>query len=152
MQRDIKIKWFYPYPPETIWEHLTNPELLQQWTSIKEFEPIVGFEFEQHERPKPSRNWNGIMYHKIIEIIPLKRLSYTFQGGPKKGIITLDTIVTWILEPKENGTELRLEHTGFKGTKNYITSFIMELGWKNHIAKKFKKTLLDSIYDSQSIR
>lgn len=27
MKHDVKLKWFYPYPPEMIWECLTNPEI-----------------------------------------------------------------------------------------------------------------------------
>lgn len=50
------------------------------------------------------------MYHKILEI-----------------------------EPKDEGTELRLEHTGFAGPKNILTSFIMEIGWRKIVNKKLKK-------------
>lgn len=142
MKRSINLKWQFPnHSSETIWEYLTNPSLLSQWTKIKEFEPIVGFEFNQQQPPQPKLGWDGMMYHKVIEVIPKEKLSYTFQGGPGKGVITLDTIVTWRLKPHGNGTTLELEHSGFEGLKNYLTSFIMELGWKNHIIKKLKKAL-----------
>jgi uncharacterized protein YndB with AHSA1/START domain len=141
MKRTIKLKWHFPHPPETVWEYLTNPDLLSQWTKIKDFKSVVGFEFTQQERPQPKRGWDGMMYHRILEVIPNEKLSYTFQAGPEKGVITLDTIVTWRLKPDDNGTTLELEHSGFEGLKNYMTSFIMELGWKNHIIKKLKSAL-----------
>ncbi|SEI72538.1 hypothetical protein SAMN05216327_103449 [Dyadobacter sp. SG02] len=39
MRRDIKLKWFYPYPLEMIWECLTNPETLAKWSPMKDFNP-----------------------------------------------------------------------------------------------------------------
>ncbi|CAG5004915.1 hypothetical protein DYBT9275_03474 [Dyadobacter sp. CECT 9275] len=141
MKRDVKVQWFYPHPPEVIWECLTNQELLNKWTFIKDFKPVVGHEFEAHAKPRKSQGFDGIMYHKVLEVIPLKKLSYTFRGGPQKGVITLDTIVTWTLTPKNGGTELKVEQSGFEGTKNYFTSFIMELGWKKILSKKITKAL-----------
>lgn len=141
MQRDIRLTWFYNYPPETIWNFLSKPELLRLWTKVNDFRPETGFEFFQQEKPNPSKGWDGMMYHKVLEVIPFKKLSYTFQGGPEKCSISLDTVVTWTLIPKNGGTELQLEHTGFEGAKNYFTSYILELGWKNNVAKKFKKAL-----------
>ncbi len=141
MKRDIKLKWFYHYPPEKIWECLTNPEILRQWSPMKDFKPEIGFECQSQQPPRPSQNWDGIMYHKILEIVPFERLSYSFQGGPSPGIVTLDTVVTRILVPKDGGTELQLEHTGFSGPKNMLTSFIMEFGWKKIVGKKFTKII-----------
>lgn len=141
MKRKIHLKWNLPHPPETVWEYLTNTDLLSQWTKIKDFKPVVGYEFTQQERAQPKRGWDGMMYHKVLEVIPGKKLSYTLQGGPEKGVITLDTVVTWQLKPHSDGTTLELIHTGFEGIKNYMTSFIMELGWRNHVIKKLKKAL-----------
>jgi uncharacterized protein YndB with AHSA1/START domain len=141
MKRDIHLKWFYNYPPETIWECLTNPEILKQWSPMKDFKPEIGFSCQSQQRPRPSQNWDGIMYHTILEIVPMKRLSYSFKGGPKPGEFNLDTVVTWTLEPKDGGTELHLAHTGFTGTKNYFTSFIMEFGWKKIVGKKLHKVM-----------
>lgn len=141
MKRDIKLKWFYPYPPEVIWECLTNPEILVKWSPMKDFKPEIGFECQSQQKARPAQNWDGIMYHKILEIVPMKRLSYSFKGGPRPGEYNLDTVVTWILEPKDGGTELHLEHTGFTGAKNMLTSFIMEMGWKKIVGKKLKKII-----------
>jgi uncharacterized protein YndB with AHSA1/START domain len=142
MQRDIKLNWFYPYPPETIWECLTEPELLKQWSlSSGEFRAEVGFKWMEARKPKPRLNWDGKMYFEVLEVIPFKKLSYSFKGGPREGVFTLDTIVTWTLAPKGDGTELRLEHTGFRGMQMYFTSFMMELGWKKHLSKKLIRVL-----------
>ena len=141
MKRDIKLQWFYPYPIETIWECLTEPEILKQWSPMKDFKPEIGFECQTIQPPRRAQNWDGIMYLKILEIVPQQRLSYSFKGGPSPGVVTLDTIVTWILIPKDGGTELQLEHTGFTGAKNFFTSFIMEMGWKKIVNKKLTKVI-----------
>jgi uncharacterized protein YndB with AHSA1/START domain len=141
MKKDIKLSWFYPYPPETIWECLTDPEILKQWSPMKDFKPEIGFESQTQQAPRKSLDWDGITYYKVLEIEPLKRLSYSFKGGPKPGVINLDTVVTWILVPKNGGTELQLEQTGFSGARNMVSAFIMEFGWKKIVGKKLKTAM-----------
>ncbi|SFM64745.1 Uncharacterized conserved protein YndB, AHSA1/START domain [Chitinophaga sp. YR627] len=152
MKRDIKLKWFYPHPVETIWECLTNPELLAQWNlNSGDFRAETGFKWMAASRPRPKMDWDGKMYFEVLEVIPLQKLSYSFKGGPRPGEYNLDTIVSWTLVPKDGGTELHLEQTGFTGMKNYISSFIMEMGWKNKVAKRFQKVLSNLSNDSTTI-
>jgi uncharacterized protein YndB with AHSA1/START domain len=141
MKRDIKIEWNLPYSIDKVWDMLTKKELVIKWIpAISDFSPIVGFEFEQHQ--KARGDWDGIIYHKVIDLIPLKLFSYTFQSGPKKGTITMDTIVTFKLtSDNKNVTKLQLEHSGFVGARNCMTSLILEFGWKKQIAKRFKSIL-----------
>lgn len=137
MKRDIKLKWYYPYPVEVVWDCLTNPEKLKEWSSLNktsDFKPEVGFRWMEEQ--KPRKGWDGKMYFQVLEVIPFKKLSYSFKGGPNPQEMTLDTVVTWILEPKEDGTEVHLHHTGFTGMKNVMTSFIMEFGWKKILGKR----------------
>lgn len=142
MKRDIHLKWYYPHSQEVIWDCLTKPEILKEWWLTQEdFKAEVGYKWMDVRKPKPAMNWDGKMYFEILEVIPLKKLSYSFKGGPREGVYNLDTIVTWTLIPKDNGTELHLAHTGFSGAKNYFTSFIMEMGWKKGIAKRFQRAL-----------
>lgn len=142
MKRDIRIEWFYPHPVETIWQCLTDPALLKQWSlSSGDFKAEPGFKWMEVKPARPAMGWDGKMYFEVLEVDPMKKLTYSFKGGPGEGVINLDTVVTWTLIPKDNGTVLILEHTGFRGAKNIFTSFIMELGWKNKVAKRFQKTL-----------
>jgi len=94
-----------------------------------DFKPEVGHKFMFTTKPKIKVGFDGNIYCEVLEIIPFQKLSYSWKGGPGKGKITLDSIVTWTLTPKDNGTELQLDHTGFKGMKNYITYLIMNKGW-----------------------
>jgi uncharacterized protein YndB with AHSA1/START domain len=65
----------------------------------------------------------------------LEKLSYTWKGGPGNGVITLDSIVTWTLTDKDNGTELHLEHTGFKEVNNIMMFTAMNEGWLRNMGK-----------------
>ena len=142
MKRNIKIEWEFPYSSEKVWEMLTNLDLIKKWApAVNDFKPIEGFEYEQHQ--KGRGDWDGIIYHRIIHLDPLKKLSYTFQSGSKKGVITMDTIVTFNLIPYENGTKVQFEHAGFVGFKNCLTSYILESGWKKQIAKRFNNILAE---------
>jgi len=144
MQREIKYTWFYQHSPEIIWDYLTKPELLSQWLMENNFQPIVGYEFQFNAKPKVKIGFDGIIYCKVLEIIPFKRLSYTWKGGPNPNKITLDSVVTWTLNAKDNGTELTLEQTGFVGIKNYIAYLMMNKGWAK-IGKRFNEHLNKNI-------
>jgi len=142
MRKDIKLKWFYAYPVETIWKCLTNPEILKEWwVNTGEFKAEVGFKWMEVSKPRKQFDWDGKMYFEILEVVPLKKLSYSFKGGPRPGEYNLDTVVTWTLIQREEGTELHLEQTGFSGFKNYMSAFIMEIGWKKQVSKRFKISL-----------
>jgi uncharacterized protein YndB with AHSA1/START domain len=118
MAKIIKHQFFFPHPPETVWECLTNAELMAQWLMKNDFQPIVGHDFQFRTGPIPSLNFDGIFYCKVLEIGPLKKLSYSWKSGPGGGKITLDSVVLWQLEPKDEGTEVLLEHSGFAKKEN----------------------------------
>ena len=136
MHKDIKQFWYFEQPPATVWKYLTSSELLAEWLMENDFKPIVGHQFQFRTKPKIKFGFDGIVYCEVLEIIPEKKLSYSWKGGPKKGIIKLDSLVTWTLKPKDKGTELILEHTGFKGWKNYISYLVMDKGWGYKIRKR----------------
>jgi uncharacterized protein YndB with AHSA1/START domain len=152
MKRSIKLKWFYPYPVETVWNCITDPDKLKEWSNLSrasDFKAEVGFRWMEEQ--KPRRGWDGKMYFEVLEVIPLKKLSYSFKGGPDPSTMTLDTIVTWTLITKNGGTELRLEHTGFEGLKGLVTSLIMEKGWNKHYAKKLMKYLTEMEHEHSQL-
>ena len=47
----------------------------------------------------------------------------------------LDTVVTWILSRTENGTRLRLVHSGFVMPKNASALKTMGEGWKKVVPR-----------------
>jgi hypothetical protein len=58
----------------------------------------------------------------------------SWKGGNGSGIITLDTVVVWTLEPKDNGTNLFLSHTGYK-EENLSIFLGMDKGWFEKLKK-----------------
>lgn len=137
MKTEIKHKWFYNQSAEDIWEYLTKAELIEKWLMPNDFEPKVGHEFKFKTNPIPSLGLDGNFYCKVLEIIPLKKLVYSWKGGMDKNNLTLKTIVEWTLETKENGTELRLVHSGFKKENSSILTAMFD-GWDKNIQKMFK--------------
>jgi len=81
MAKIIKHQFFYPHPTETVWEYLTNPELMAQWLMKNDFQPIVGHDFQLRTGPILSLDFDGIFYCKVLEIVPFKKLSYSWKSA-----------------------------------------------------------------------
>ena len=135
MTRSIKHQFFFPHPPKMVWEYLTNPELMELWLMKNNFQPIVGADFQFRTNPIPSLDFDGIFYCKVLEIVPFKKLSYSWRSGPGEGKITLDSVVIWQLESTDKGTELFLEHSGFEKKENLDFYNGLMHGW----LEKFNK-------------
>lgn len=134
MKNTIKHTFHYSHPVEDVWDYLTKPELIAQWLMENDFKPVVGHEFKFKTRPLPQFNFDGIAYCKVLEVVPLQKLSYTWKGGPGNGETNLDSVVVWTLTPTANGTELHLEHSGFVDENTTIFA-AMDAGWGKNIAK-----------------
>ena len=135
MTRVIKHQFFFPHPPETVWEYLTKPELMELWLMKNNFQAIVGLDFQFRTNPIPSLDFDGIFHCRVLEIVPFKKLSYSWQGGPGEGKITLDSVVEWKLEPKDKGTALFLEHSGFAKEENLNFYKGLTDGWLKQVQK-----------------
>ena len=159
MTRTIKMKTVLPHSPEKVWAALTNAKLLGKWFMENNIEPEVGHYFTF--RMAPQKGWNGITHCEVLTVEPQKRIAYTYCGeatGEKalacagihsdaadkisKGIFAkLDTLLSFQLEPTCGGTILAMEHSGYKGLKLVLVSFIMQIGWKKQLRKKLPKLL-----------
>jgi uncharacterized protein YndB with AHSA1/START domain len=130
--QDIVVDEIFPHAPETIWKTLTTGELIGRWMMApKGFEPVEGnrFTFET----TPAGAWDGIIRCQVLEAVPNERLAYAWKGGHEENVgygSRLDTIVTFILSRVENGTRLRLVHSGFVLPKNDTAFKNMSEGWK----------------------
>lgn len=135
MTKCIKHQLFFPQPPEMVWEYLTKPELMELWLMKNDFQPIVGVDFQFRTNPIPSLAFDGIFYCKVLEIVPFRKLSYSWKSGPGEGEITLDSVVVWKLQPTDKGTELFLEHSGFEKEENLNFYNGLTDGWLKNIQK-----------------
>jgi uncharacterized protein YndB with AHSA1/START domain len=83
------------------------------------FEPIEGKRFTYQTTPAGA--WDGTIHCRVLEVKPNERLTYAWKGGHEGNVgcgSPLDTVVTFILSKAENGTRLRLIHSGFVLPKN----------------------------------
>jgi uncharacterized protein YndB with AHSA1/START domain len=135
MKRSINHQYFFAHPPETVWGYLTKPELMAQWLMENDFQPIVGLDFQFRTSPIPRLNFDGIFYCKVLEVVPFKKLSYSWNSGPGNGEINLESVVVWKLEPKDKGTQVFLEHSGFEKPENLDLYNGLMHGW----LEKFQK-------------
>jgi len=97
----IQLEQIIEHPPAKVWEALTNPAIHALWWAAGDVRPIVGHRFTLDMGP-----W-GQQPCEVVAVEPERLLSYSFAPG------TLDTTITWRLEPHSRGTLLSLEHQGF---------------------------------------
>ena len=107
MQNEVKQTWFFKQTPGEVWKYLTQPELIEQWLMKCDFKPVVGQKFQFINGPKVDA------YCQVLEVIPMKLLSYRWRKGKSEKEITVDSVVTWTLNDKNGGTDLQLLHNGF---------------------------------------
>jgi len=128
MQKEIKQTWHFSQSPQEVWEYLTKPELIELWLMKNDFRPFAGHKFRFTFVPKNESKYAGVVECEVLEVKPLAKLSYSWNGKTKDGSRTFNSTVVWNLVPKENGTELQLLHNGFTMLEDMLTH---DNGWKN---------------------
>lgn len=135
MSKSITHTLFFPNPANEVWEYLTNAELIELWLMKNDFKPVAGYDFQFRTNPLPNLNFDGIVFCKVLEIIPYKKLVYSWKGGPGDGEMTMDSIVEWTLQEKDNGTELNLVHSGTEVFDKLPIFNAMKEGWIKNVQK-----------------
>jgi uncharacterized protein YndB with AHSA1/START domain len=143
--QEIMVDEVFPHAPETIWKTLTTGELIGRWLmSPTGFEPVAGTRFTFQTTAAGA--WDGVIHCRVVEVIPNERLAYVWKGGHEGNVgygAPLDTLVTFALSKAENGTRLRLVHSGFVTPKNDSAFKSMSAGWTKVVAS------IGSIADEQ---
>lgn len=131
--QDIVVDEVFPHAPKTIWKTLTSGALIARWIEMTPtgFEPVTGNRFTFQTTPGGA--WDGVIHCEVLEVIPNERLVFSWKSG-NEGTVgygsRVDTIVTFTLAEVENGTRLRLVHSGFVLPKNETAFRNMGEGWK----------------------
>jgi uncharacterized protein YndB with AHSA1/START domain len=126
----------YPYPPELVWEALTDPDAIREWLMDNDFKPVVGHEFTLRMPPKPG--FDGVIRCRVLRVEPPRELVYTWTGGWVKQ----PTTVTWKLTPTGDGTRLELEHDGLdQGIAGRILSWMLGSGWGRMLRRQLPAAL-----------
>jgi uncharacterized protein YndB with AHSA1/START domain len=111
----IECDQFIARPPAAVWRALTEPDLLAAWWARGDIKPVVG-----HRFTLDMGTW-GAQPCEVLEVEPEKLLRFTFAQG------SLDTTITWRLEPEGAGTRLFLVHDGFEPDSMSLRT--MGSGW-----------------------
>ncbi len=130
--QDIVVDEVLPHAPETIWKALTTGELIGRWLMMPTgFEPVKGKRFTFQTTPAGA--WDGVIHCEVLEAVPNERLAYAWKSGHRDNAgygAVLDTVATFTLSKVENGTRLRLVHSGFVLPRNDTAFRSMGDGWK----------------------
>ena len=131
--QDIVVEEVLPHAPETIWKALTTGELIARWLVMQPtgFEPVKGKHFTLQTTPAGA--WDGVIRCEVLQVTPNERLVYSWKSGHEGNVgygARLDSVVSWSLSRIENGTRLRLVHSGFALPKNDTAFKNMSDGWK----------------------
>jgi uncharacterized protein YndB with AHSA1/START domain len=124
--RSLVIERIFPHPPEKLWRALTESALVTQWLLKNDFEPVMGRRFQFQSDPMPQ--WDGVIDCEVLVVDPLKQLSYSWKA------LGLDSVVLFTLTPAEDGTNLRMEHSGFRTDQTQAYGGA-KYGWNNFFNK-----------------
>ena len=105
--KSLSFEFDLQHPPEKVWRALTDPALLAEWIL-----PVIGFKLEPGAeftfKTQAYPGWDGTVNCRMLEIEPMKKLSYAWT------VPFLDTVVTFTLTPTASGTRLSLVQSGFR--------------------------------------
>lgn len=103
------------HPTDTVWRAMTDSEWLAVWFFPNDIQPNVGHKFTIWGRP--IERWDGEFKCEVLAVDPGKLLKFRWYGGHEelKGFgHYMDTVVTWTLQPLDNGgTRFQFRHEGF---------------------------------------
>ena len=121
----------YPHSPEKVWRAVTDPALIPLWTATgaggrtEGFATVVGTRFQFIGKPKPG--WNGVVDCEVLEVDEPSLLRWSWTDTS-----TGDTTqVVYRIEPREGGTRLSYEHTGFTGVGGFFMAQLL-----GHVRRK----------------
>jgi uncharacterized protein YndB with AHSA1/START domain len=100
-------------PPETVWRALTEAQELSRWFAIEaRVEPGEGGKIwlswgEPVVAEWEIESWEPGRHLRAIEVRPLG------AKLERPGTVTMTRSVDWFIQPRDEKTELRLQHSGF---------------------------------------
>lgn len=110
MSQPVHLEVFYPYPPERVWQVLTDRRALTAWMMENDFEPKLGHKFQFYSQPLPGLKTT--IQCEVVELEEPTRLVYTWQESPTAE----PSLVIWTLTTVAGGTQLRLKHYQYSYT------------------------------------
>lgn len=130
----------YNAPVEKVWKAITDKEQMKQWYfDVPGFKPEVGNEFTFSGKGTDGTEYVHVC--KVTEVIPNKKLSYTWMYKDYEG----SSLLTWELFDEGETTRVKLTHEGletFPQDKKDFGRESFSAGW-NHIVGISLKEFLE---------
>jgi uncharacterized protein YndB with AHSA1/START domain len=135
MASSLRREFEYDHPVDRVWRALTEPERMGLWImnfsnepdEMKtDFRPVAGTAYRMDA--KTGRGWRGYVVGQVLEVVPRKRLVYTWAHSSYQDRHPLR--VEFTLEPTAKGTRLTMVQTGFKGLRGWFVRQGSRMGWK----------------------
>ena len=123
-QHKIELEHFYPHPVSNVWDAISKQEAISTWFIQADFQAEEGYGYTfTHEQTTITGT--------VLKASPPSELTYTWVVGG------VETTVSWMLSAQENGTLLKLIHTGIEkyGESAAVMFGNFEGGWNNCIAE-----------------
>lgn len=124
----IQVDQVLAQPPATVWQALTDPQMLARWWAAGDIRPQIGHTFHLD-----MESW-GQVPCEVLEVDPERRLVFTFNDN-----WTLD----WRLVAEGDGTRLSLEHSGFDldDPRDRFAFERMGPGWRDEVLPDLARLL-----------
>lgn len=107
--KPVSVEKLLNAPVKKVWQAITQKEQMKAWYfDLDDFKPEVGFEFKF--AGKGSKGEDYMHLCKITEVIPFKKLQYSWQYETVAGY----SLVTFELSEENNQTRLTLTHQGLE--------------------------------------
>ena len=110
MIQAVKLEVFYPYPPERVWQVLTDRHALAVWMMDNDFQPKLGHKFRFHSCPLPG--FTTTINCEVVELEAPLHLAFTWKEASTAEL----SLVIWTLTPVAGGTQLHLQHQEYHYT------------------------------------
>lgn len=125
--RSIVVERVLPQSAAKVWKALTTSALIGEWLMSNDFAPQVGHRFNFRSTPIPDA-WNGVTDCEVLALDEPRRLAYSWNASGAEAADGLKSVVTWTLTPTHGGTQVRMEHTGFRA-EDEMGRQAMSGGW-----------------------
>ena len=124
----IAVEREFPHAPEKLWRALTQPHLIEAWLMKNDFAPTPGHNF------KLRGEWGGVIDCEVLDVEPLRALSYRWDFESDDPALRLRSVVTFTLTPTPSGTLLRMHQVGFRPEQKQAYGGA-RIGWTQFLAR-----------------
>ena len=132
MQRTIRKRKIFNKPIQDVWEAISAESNIGKWFLEGKFtaEDGAGFEFQE----TPGVKLKGTFKGEVLSAQEPINLAFSWVHSK----LNHTTYIWWKLEELHGKTRVELEHSGFKGYADYLSSFSYGFFWNGRLKKLAK--------------